>query len=95
MNKEKNGDNSSFSLSPNHEIPSYFETDQLIAKAENRDLGLLVSHSKAIAREAEPVASADKLLDKQAAAILSLLHDLGHKKTVTARQRVLDGTDFL
>ena len=76
-------------------IPSLQEAQQLLAAAEQLNLGRWVTHSRHVAEAARAIAGADPDLDPEVSYILGLLHDVGRREGRTSIRHIIDGYNFL
>ena len=76
-------------------IPTLAEAERLLKKAEARNPGPWVAHSRYVALAARNIAEVHPDLDPENAYVLGLLHDIGRQEGVTKMRHALDGYTFL
>lgn len=76
-------------------LPTIYEAEKLLEKAERYNPGIWIDHSKTVAFCAKVIAEYCDNLDTDTAYILGLLHDIGRREGVTDMKHIIDGYRFM
>lgn len=76
-------------------LPTTFEAEKLLTKAEQLNPGAWIGHSKTTAFCAKAIAEKCDNLNAGTAFILGLLHDIGRREGVTDMRHIIDGYQYM